>query len=52
MILAPEEIKDAIMSSVYKEAGLSSAGQGIIFSLPVTRTAGLARIHKEETDGK
>ena len=52
MILAPEEIRDAIMSSVYKEAGLSSAGQGIIFSLPVTRTAGLARIHKEETDGK
>ena len=48
MILAPVEIKDAIMSTVYKEAGLASAGQGIIFSLPVTRTAGLAQVHAEE----
>ena len=48
MILAPVEIKDAIMTSIYKEAGLASAGQGIIFSLPVTRTAGLAQVHAED----
>ena len=29
MILAPADIKDDIMSSIYKQAGLSSAGQGI-----------------------
>ena len=34
MILAPADIKDDIMSSIYSKAGLSSAGQGIIFSLP------------------
>ena len=46
MILAPVEIKDNIMTSIYKEAGLASAGQGIIFSLPVTRTAGLSQVHE------
>ena len=48
MILAPVEIKDTIMSAIYMEAGLSSAGQGIIFSLPVTRTAGLTQVHMED----
>ena len=47
MILAPVEIKDAIMTSIYKEAGLASAGQGIIFSLPVSRTAALAKVHEK-----
>ena len=47
MILAHAEIKDAIMTSVYKEAGLASAGQGIIFSLPVTHTAGLSKGHMD-----
>ena len=46
MILAPVEIKDNIMTSIYREAGLASAGQGIIFSLPVTRTAGLSQVHE------
>ena len=48
MILAPVEIKDNIMTSIYKEAGLASAGQGIIFSLPVTRTAGLSQVHENQ----
>ena len=48
MILAPVEIKDNIMTSIYREAGLASAGQGIIFSLPVTRTAGLSQVHEKQ----
>ncbi|MBO6092719.1 MAG: P-II family nitrogen regulator [Oscillospiraceae bacterium] len=48
MILVPVEIKDNIMTSIYKEAGLASAGQGIIFSLPVTRTAGLSQVHENQ----
>ena len=48
MILAPVEIKDNIMTSIYREAGLASAGQGIIFSLPVTRTAGLSQVHENQ----
>ena len=32
------DIKDAVMRSIYKESGLSTNGQGIAFSLPVSRT--------------
>ena len=52
MILVPEDIKDAVMMSIYKEAGLSTAGQGIAFSLPVTSTAGLAQVHQEDKADK
>ena len=41
MILVPEEIKDTVLKSIYKAAGLNTAGQGIAFSLPVDRTVGL-----------
>ena len=48
LILVPEDIKDAVMAAVYKEVGLATAGQGIAFSLPVTRTAGLTVVHRED----
>ncbi len=38
LILVPDEIKDAVMTAVYKNSGLSTDGQGIAFSLPVERT--------------
>ena len=41
MILVPKEIKDAVMQAVYKEKGLATDGQGIVFSLPVSRTTTL-----------
>ncbi|MBQ4382683.1 MAG: P-II family nitrogen regulator [Oscillospiraceae bacterium] len=41
MILVPEEIKDKVLTAIYKEAGLAAAGHGIAFSLPVDATAGL-----------
>ena len=41
MILVPKEIKDDIISIVYKEAGLGTDSQGIAFSLPVSRTTTL-----------
>ena len=41
MILVPEDIKDGVLQSVYRAAGLNTAGQGIAFSLPVDRTVGL-----------
>lgn len=41
MILVTEDIKDEVLRSIYKSAGLSTAGQGIAFSLPVDRTVGL-----------
>lgn len=33
--------RDRIMKVVYEEAGLSSKGNGILFSLPITETVGL-----------
>lgn len=41
MILVPVEIKDDVLKSIYKSAGLGTDGQGIAFSLPVDRTVGL-----------
>ena len=38
MILVPKEIKDEVIRTVYKEAGLSHEACGIAFSLPVSRT--------------
>lgn len=38
LILVPDEIKDAVMTAVFKNSGLSTDGQGIAFSLPVERT--------------
>ena len=38
MILVPKEIKDEVIRTVYKEAGLGDDAQGIAFSLPVTRS--------------
>ncbi|MBP5605225.1 MAG: P-II family nitrogen regulator [Ruminiclostridium sp.] len=41
MILVPKSIKDAVLDAVYKSTGMNTAGQGIAFSLPVSRTVGL-----------
>ncbi len=38
LILVTREIKDAVMTAVFKNSGLSTDGQGIAFSLPVERT--------------
>ena len=34
-IVCKEEEKDAICSAIYKDAGLDTKGQGIVFTLPV-----------------
>ena len=38
MILVPKAIKDEVIRTVYKEAGLAAEAQGIAFSLPVSHT--------------
>ena len=38
LILVPAAIKDEVLTTVYKESGLSQEGQGIAFSVPVERT--------------
>ena len=41
MILVSAELKDKILSALYDEVGLNSAGQGIAFALPVDSVVGL-----------
>ena len=38
LVLVSSDIKDAVLKAVYKNAGLSTEGVGIVFSLPVSRT--------------
>lgn len=38
LVLVSADIKDAVLKAVYKNAGLSTEGVGIAFSLPVSRT--------------
>lgn len=47
-IVVDRKIKDQVMKQIYEEAGLSTKGRGIIISLPITATAGLAPVIKEE----
>lgn len=40
LILATKDIRDKILHAVYKTVGLSTDGQGIAFSLPVSDVVG------------
>ena len=42
MIIVKSEIKDQVLKSINAKAGLETEGQGIAFSLPVDRTAGIS----------
>lgn len=41
IIVVSKEIKDAVLTAIYKAAGLDTAGRGIAFSIPVEDVAGL-----------
>lgn len=41
MILVSKEIKENVLSAIYKAAGLGTDGQGIAFTLPVEDVVGL-----------
>lgn len=43
MLLVPAKIKDDVLHAIYQKAGLNTQGQGIAFSMPVSKTAGLNR---------
>ncbi len=50
LLLVPAKIKDNVLHAIYQKAGLDSAGQGIAFSLPVSKTAGLGKKPKEKKE--
>ncbi len=41
LILVNENIRDKVLSAVYKAVGLATDGQGIAFSIPVSDVVGL-----------
>lgn len=47
LIVTRTEQKNAIMSAIMKQAGMESKAKSIVFSLPVTSTAGLRLIEQE-----
>lgn len=47
-IVAKAEQKNAIMTAIMEKAGLTSKAGTIVFSLPVTSTAGLRILENEE----
>ena len=43
LLVVPIDIKDNIMHTLYKEVGIQTPGQGIIFTVPVDETAGIGK---------
>lgn len=41
MLLVPAKIKDNVLHAIYQKAGLETEGQGIAFSMPVSKAVGL-----------
>ena len=49
LILTEHELRNGIMESISKEAGLSKEGMGICFSLPVDSVAGIRRFEEHDS---
>ncbi|MBQ2815350.1 MAG: hypothetical protein IJE65_01605 [Clostridia bacterium] len=43
MLVVEKEIRDDILHALYKQMGMQQKAQGIVFSLPVSEAAGLAK---------
>lgn len=50
LIVVKREDKNTVMSAIMRDAGLESRAKSIVFSLPVTSTAGLRLLDAENTD--
>ena len=43
LLVVPFEIKDQLLHALYKDIGLHTPGQGIVFTVPVDETAGIGK---------
>lgn len=50
MMVVPAAIKDKVLRAIYEKTGLETEGQGIAFSMPVSKAVGLS--HNRETPAK
>ena len=51
MMVVEKEIRDNVLSALYKQMGMGKKAQGIAFSLPVSDVAGLVKL-PEDTEPK
>ena len=49
MMVVEKNIRDQVFHALYKQMGMQKKAQGIVFSLPVSDVAGMAK-HPEETE--
>ena len=47
MIVVEKNIRDGVLHALYKQMGMQKKAQGIVFSLPVSDVAGLAKPPEE-----
>ncbi|MGI6644724.1 MAG: P-II family nitrogen regulator [Bacilli bacterium] len=52
LIIVPNEIQEKVVKAIYREAGLDTKGQGIIFTLPLDRIAGVNFYNGDEKEAK
>ena len=50
MMVVEKEIRDNILNAVYKQMGMDKKSHGIIFSLPVSDVAGLAKAEPQKEE--
>lgn len=43
MMLVPAAVKDDVLHAIYQKAGLDTPGQGIAFSMPISKAVGLPK---------
>lgn len=48
LIVIDEKIHEDVVNAIYKKAGLDAPSQGIVFTLPLERVAGLSELNNEE----
>ena len=46
MMVVEKDIRDKVLNALYKEMGMATQAQGIVFSLPVSDVAGLVQIEQ------
>ena len=48
MMVVEKDIRDNVLNALYKQMGMDKKAQGIVFSLPVSDVAGLAKPPEEK----
>ena len=48
MLVVEKDIRDKVLHALYQKMGMSNKAQGIVFALPVSDAAGLAKAETED----